>query len=284
MQIQVICYNMHMARKSQLPSLSQPKHAAGQTASPAAAAPQRKDKTLPVVGGVIMALVLASLLFVFSAQRRAENIPSTLDSAVLKGLVVDRTFTPVTAPRYVQISEGRDRNVSVKNLGSTLPVISRYNFKTLTADNYAVIGAAPWALSINISSNAEDPDLLRYLFNQDAMIKAFLAREDVAAVLEDPAALARLAGDETALQRFFAEEAVQQVLASEALIDMLGQSRFMAYLLLSQAGKFYRAHPAEAARLVRQSPTLSALKQNTAVRKAVAENAYLKKIAPTLLK
>ncbi len=259
-----------------------------QSASPAPAQekPARKpgDKMVLIAVWGVLGLVLVSLLIVMSAQRRAENIPSALDQSLVKGLAVDRVFTPNTGKRYVQISEGMERNVSVQESGSTLPVISRYNFKALTKQNYEVIGAAPWALSINIDSNKNDAELLRYLFNQDDMIKSFLARQEVAPLLSDPKALAQVAADEQAVKAFFASDAVAQVLNDPALFEAFTGSRFMAYLLISKSGKYYRDHPQEAAKIIQASPTLRALKQSAAVRKAVSENTYLKKIAPTLLK
>lgn len=243
-----------------------------------------QSRMTAVIGGVVTALVLVSLLFIFSAQKRADNITAALDPSVLKGLVVDRTFAPNTGVRYVQVNEGQDRNVSARELGSTLPVISRYNYRALTPKNYEIIGAAPWALSINVSSNAEDPDLLRYLFNQEAVVQAFLKRPDVAPLLADPAALAKAAQNQQALNAFFADETVQLVLGSPKLLNALAGSRLFSYLLISKAAKYYRDHPAEAARLVSSSPALSALKQNAAVRKEVTENTYLKNIAATLLK
>ncbi|MBO7238318.1 MAG: hypothetical protein J6U96_03380 [Elusimicrobiaceae bacterium] len=245
--------------------------------------PAKPSRIVPVLLTVVAVLVLLSLIFILYAQYKAENIPAFIDKKSVKGLAVDRSFTPYSNRRYIQISEGADRNVWVKESGSTLPVISRFNFRALTKDNYQVIGAAPWALSINISANAQDPELLRYLFNQDEMIQAFIARPDVAPLLNDPVALARLAGDEQALQNFFAQEAAQKILNSPKLIEIFGSSRLMSYLLISQSARYYREHPGAAAQLVRSSPTLSALKQNPAVRKAVTENYYLKGIAPILL-
>ena len=165
-------------------------------AAPAATQPAKPTNRLAMLAGWgVLGLVVVSLLVVFSVQRRAENITSSLDKSVLKGLVVDHTFNPNTGKRYVQVSEGAERNVTVQQSGTILPVISRYNFKALTKENYKVIGAAPWALSINISSNKEDPELLRYLFDQDDMIKAFLARTEVEALLSDPKALAQAVVD-----------------------------------------------------------------------------------------
>lgn len=255
-----------------------------QQAAARAAARKASDKRAAIIAGVVTALVLVSLLFIFSAQKRAGNITASLDPSVLKGLVVDRTFNPSSEPRYVQVGEGQDRNVTVVESGSTLPVISRYNYLALTPNNYKVIGAAPWALSINVSSNAEDPQLLRYLFNRPEVTEAFLARPDVAPLLADPAALARLAQDPKAVADFLADETVQQVLASPQLLQALAGSRLFSSLLVSKAVKYYRDHPAQAARLIHANTALAALKRNPAVRQEVARNHYLKNISATLLK
>lgn len=255
-----------------------------QQAAARAAARKASDKRAAIIAGVVTALVLVSLLFIFSAQKRAENITSSLDPSVLKGLVVDRTFNPSSGKRYVQVGEGQDRNVTVVESGSTLPVISRYNYRALTPNNYKVIGAAPWALSINVSSNAEDPELLRYLFNRTEVAEAFLARPDVAPLLADPAALAHLAQDPKAVADFLADETVQKVLASPQLLQALAGSRLFSSLLISKAVKYYRDNPAQAARLINSNAALAALKRNPAVRQEVAQNNYLKNISATLLK
>lgn len=247
---------------------------------------KKKSSLIPaVVGGGVFFLVLISLLFIFSAQNRADNITRSLDPSVLKGLIVDKTFDPKEEKEILPDSEGADRNVSnVIQAGSTLPVISRKNYNTLTAGQYTVIGAAPWALSINVTTNIADPELLRYLFNQEKVITAFLAREEVAALLQDPAALAQAAADENMLKTFFEKEAAQQVLASEKALEALAGSKLFAHLLISKAAKYYRNNPQQAVKLIQASPTLSALKKNPAVQKAVKENTYLKNIAATLLK
>lgn len=236
------------------------------------------------VGIGVFGLVAVSLLFLVNSQKKVDNIAASLDPAAVQGLIVDQPFSPFITKKYVQISEGHDRSVSVQQLGSTLPVISRLNFRALTEKNYEVIGAAPWALSVNVSANMEDPELLRYLFNQDITVKAFLSRRDVAPFLADSAELARLAKDESALQAFFSDKTIQDVLASDKLVEALAGSRLFAYILTSKAVKYYRDNPAAAAQLINASTTLSALKKNPAIQKAVKENVYLKDIAVVLLK
>lgn len=249
-----------------------------------AAAKAASEKTMLIVGVVVSVMVVVSLVFVLSAQKRVQNLSASLDPAVLKGLMVDKTFNPNAGVRYVQISEGADRNVSnVVEYGSTLPVISRYNYKALPPRSLKVIGAAPYALSINVSSNISDPDLLHYLFNQQDVIEEFLKRKDVAPLLEDPKTLAAAVADTQKLQAFFADETVQKVLADPKLLHALASSRLFSYLLISKAAKYYRDNPALARGLINASPVLSSLKNNPNVRKEVAENAYLKKISVELL-
>lgn len=237
-----------------------------------------------IAAGAVAALLLITLLIISTSSNRAENISASLDPSTLKGLAVDAEYDPDAGLRYVQVSEGQDRNVIVPELGTTLPVISRYNYRAMTPKRYGVIGEAPYALTINVSSNMTDPQLLRYLFDQETTAEKFLARPDVAPVLQDPAALAALAADQAKTQAFFANETVKQVLASPTVLEALAGSRLFSSLLISKAVKYYRDRPAEAARLINANPALAALKQNASVRKVVSENAYLKDIAPTLLR
>lgn len=250
-----------------------------------AAAKAASEKMMLIAGIVVSVMVVSSLIFVLSAQKRVQNLSASLDPAVLKGLVVDKTFNPNTGVKYVQVSEGADRSVSnVVEYGSTLPVISRFNYKALPPKSFKVIGAAPYALSINVSSNLSDPALLHYLFNQQDVIDEFLKRKDVAPLLEDPKALAAVAANTQQLQNFFGDQTVQKVLADPKLLHALAGSRLFSYLLISKSVKYYRDHPSLAAGLINASPVLSELKKNPNVRKEVSENTYLKKIAVELLK
>lgn len=250
-----------------------------------AAAKAASEKMMLIAGIVVSVMVVSSLIFVLSAQKRVQNLSASLDPAVLKGLAVDKTFNPNTGVKYVQVSEGADRSVSnVVEYGSTLPVISRFNYKALPPKSFKVIGAAPYALSINVSSNLSDPALLHYLFNQQDVIDEFLKRKDVAPLLEDPKALAAVVANTQQLQNFFGDQTVQKVLADPKLLHALAGSRLFSYLLISKSVKYYRDHPSLAAGLINASPVLSELKKNPNVRKEVSENTYLKKIAVELLK
>jgi hypothetical protein len=223
-------------------------------------------------------------LISISAKNRAENLTSALDPKKVEGLTVaDKEFNPSTGVTYIHIQEGQDRNVSVSNLGSTLPIISRFNYKTFTPKNFEIIGAAPWALTTNFSSNIADPELIRYLLGNDKMIQAFLARPDVAPLLEDPQLLLAFAKDEATLKEFFESETVQAVLQNERMLRTVAGSRFMSHLLISKAVKYFRDRPQEALQIIRANPYLENVRQNPHVHVAVAENPYLKKIATVLL-
>ena len=248
------------------------------------------DETVPLSSIVLVALAIVVLaiaaivfLITLNAKKRAENVTEALDPQYVQGLTYEAEFNPNKNVTYVQIQEGQDRNVAVDQLGSTLPIISRYNYQAITPKNYEIIGMAPWALTENFSANINDPDIIRYLLNREEVASAFIAREDVAPLLADPQLLAAFAQDNDALNNFFTSNTVQSVLANPAMIKAVAGSRFMSHLLVSKAVKYYRNHPQEAIALINASPSLSALKQNAAVRQAVEENYYLKSIAPQLL-
>ncbi len=245
---------------------------------------KKKDLPLVVIGGVCLLLILITLSFYLMAKNRAEDLVAALDPGQLQGLRVEANeFNPNTEVTYIQVQEGQDRNVAVDNLGSTLPIISRFNLKTFTDRNYQTVGAAPWALTTNFSANISDPALIRILLDNDLMDKAFLARADVAPLLEDPQMLLAFVQDEAGLAEFFNSEVVQQVLNNDQLLRMTAGSRFISYLLISPAGKYFRSHPQEAVPVIEGSPTLKALRNNPSVRKAVAENPKLSSIASLIL-
>lgn len=61
------------------------------------------------------------------------------------------------------------------------------------------------------------------------------------------------------------------------MVRSVAGSRFMSYLLISKAVKYFRDRPQEAARIIAANPYLKELQQNPHVRVAVLENPYLKK-------
>lgn len=237
-----------------------------------------------IVAAAVVVVFLLTLLFWMMSKNRAENLVAALDPGQLKGLAQDEAvFNPNQGVKYVEIREGQDRNVAVSNLGSTLPIISRFNSQTMTGKNYEIIGAAPWALTTNFAANISDPELMRYLLDNDTMIKAFLQRDDVIPLLEDPQLLASFCEDPNILQEFFTQDTVKGVLDSPQMVRMVMGSRFMSHLLISKSGKYFRDHPQEAIAVINQNPYLSQLRQNKGVVAAVNENPYLKKIAVQLL-
>ncbi len=248
----------------------------------------KKSSTLVNPLAVMIALgvlVVAALvwLVMLNAKSRAENISAALDPKALQGLTADTDFNPSVGITYVQVQEGQDRNVAVDELGTTLPIINRFNYQSITPKNYGIIGMAPWALTENFAANLKDADLMRYLLNRKEVADSFAARADVAPLLEDPQLLAALAQDTPSLTEFFESDVVQQVLANPDMVRKIASSRLMSQLLISKAVKYYRDHPQEAVQLINASPVLSTLRQNPGVRQAVQENTYLKTIAPQLL-
>jgi len=240
----------------------------------------------PLIIIALVVIFVASALTIFSvmgAKNRAENVSEELDPSQVEGLVVQRDFTPSAEVTYVQITEGEDRNVAVSNLGTTLPIISRFNYKAMTPANFQLIGTAPWALTTNVSANLDDPDVLRFLLANDNMIQAFLIRPDAADLLDDPQNLADFVKDTGAMKEFFEDETTKQVLENPAIIKTLSNSRFMSFLLISTSAKYFRTHPQEAADLIASSPYLQQLQANANVAQAVRENRYLAKIADVLL-
>lgn len=264
------------------------KAAKQKAASPSASQTAGQESLLPVwIVPIIVLCILAALFvtwtFMLNAKRRAENVAEALDPKQVEGLTYDTDFNPSKDVTYVQIVEGSDRNVAVDTLGTTLPIISRFNYQAITPENYKIIGLAPWALTENFAANLEDPAIIQYLLNRQEVDEAFVSRVDVAPILEDPQLLAALAQDNKTLDEFFNSEVIQKILANEQMVRVIGASRFMSHLLISPAVKYYRDRPQEAAKLIKSSPTLNALRQNPGVRQAVQENRYLKPIAALLL-
>ena len=267
----------YLSTKSKTPAAAQPEQASVQKSSTAV--------NSFAVGITLGVLVIAGLvwLVMLNAKSRAEDISASLDPKMLQGLTADTEFNPSVGVTYVQIQEGQDRNVAVDELGTTLPIINRFNYQSITPKNYGIIGMAPWALTENLAANLNDPDLIRYLLNRQEVADAFVSRTDVSPLLEDPQLLAAFAQDTPALTDFFESDVVKQLLSNPDLVRKIGASRLISQILVSKAVKYYRDHPQEAVKIINASPVLSALRQNAGIRQALQENNYLKVIAPQLL-
>ena len=237
----------------------------------------------PALFACVLVIIFVTWLFVLHAKNKADNLTEALEPSQVEGLMYDAEFNPSKDVTYVQITEGSDRNVSVDTLGTTLPIISRYNYQAITPNNYKIIGMAPWALTENFAANLQDPELIQYLLNRPEVGEAFVAHADVAPLLEDPKLLTALAQDETTLNEFFSSQTIAQMLEDEKMVRAIAGSRFMSYLLISKAVKFYRDNPQQAVKLINASPTLRTLRRNPGIRQAVEENRYLKPIAKQLL-
>lgn len=231
----------------------------------------------------VVAIAALVLLAMLNAKNKAENLTAALDPNQIKGLSYETDFNPNKNVTYVQIYEGQDRNVAVDQLGTTLPIISRYNYQAITPKNYGVIGAAPWALTSNFEANLQDVEIIRYLLNRKEVGEAFIARPDVAPLLEDPKLLAAFVQDQAKLQEFFESDVVKKVFSNPVMLQTISGSLFMSHLLTSKALKYYRNHPQEAIAIIHASPVLQSVAQYPGVRKAVETNFYLKQIAPQLL-
>ena len=243
----------------------------------------KQDIFLLIAAGVVCFMAMVALFTVLETKNRAENVSEELDPSQVEGLTVQEEFNPNQGTTYVQISEGQDRNVAVTNLGTTLPIISRYNYQTLNSENYRVIGTAPWALTTNIAANLDDPDTVRYLLANNDVVQAFLIRDDVSPLLYDYHNVADFVYDTRAMKAFFTDDTVKQVLANEQILLAIMNSRFMSFLLISDSAKYFRSHPQDAADLINASPYLRELQTNPNVIRAVHSNRYLAPIAKTLL-
>ncbi len=242
-----------------------------------------KDVVGLTVLAVIFVLVLITAFSVLRVKNKAENLAAVLSKETLQGLYGESEFNPNKDVTHIHIQEGVDRNAAATNLGTTLPIISRFNYRSFTPATFATIGAAPWALTRNFSVNLGDAELLAFLLSKDELAQSFLERDEISLLANDPQLLAAFTKDEKTMGEFFESDVVRGVLEDERLTRTVAGSRFMSHLLISPSGKYFRQHPQEAAELITESAHLRALRDNKAVQKAVRENPYLKNIADVLL-
>lgn len=275
---------IHKLRHPQVTTVqTKPQVSADETPLQKTAPKKASDWPLLIIGSFILLLLLISGLWVLWANNRSTHLSDSLDKEKVRGLQYDREFNPTRTTTVLNIQEGQDRSVAASNLGSTLPIMSRFNYKSFTEKMYTIVGSAPWALTENFSANRSDPEMMRYLLGNDDVIKGFVERPDVSVLLEDPQMLAAFTEDQVAMQDFFDSETVRSVFANEQMVAVTAGSRFMARLLVSPSVKYFRDHPQEALQIIKRNPYLNELRSNEAVRQAVKNNHYLKNIAGILL-
>jgi len=244
---------------------------------------EKIDFLFLMIGLAVLVILCITALWAMWANRRATDLTPSLDPAHVRGLKIEEEFNPAKVATVINVREGQDRSVGGTSLGSTLPIISRFNHKSFTERMFETIGSAPWALTENFSSNISDPGIMRYLLSSDALAKAFKARPDVAPLLEDPQLLAAFAQDINGTKDFFESDTVKKIFANEQMVRAVAGSRFMSHLLVSPSLVYFRRNPREAVAIIEQNPYLSELRQNPGVQTAVRENPYLKTLADTLL-
>ena len=275
---------IHKLRHPEIKTVQTKRSVQADTTPVQKAAPKKgSDLPLLVLGSLILLLLLISGLWVLWANNRSSNLSYSIDKEKIQGLQYDREFNPTRTTTVLNIQEGQDRSVAASNLGSTLPIMSRFNYKSFTEKMYTIVGSAPWALTENFSANRSDPEMMRYLLGNDEVIKGFVGRPDVAPLLEDPQMLAAFTEDQVAMQDFFDSETIRSVLANEQMVTVVAGSRFMARLLVSPSVKYFRDNPQEALQIIQRNPYLNELRQSEIIRQAVKNNHYLKDIAGILL-
>lgn len=260
-----------------------PGNASHEAAQRAAEQKEKTDMLFLVIGLAVLVILFVTILGAMRANRRASDLTEALDPSQVRGLQYEQEFDPGKSTTVVNIKEGQDRSVGGTSLGSTLPIISRFNHKSFTDKMFETVGSAPWALTENFASNISDPWLMRYLLSSDTLAEAFKARPDVAPLLEDPQLLAAFAQDVNATKEFFESDTIKSIFANEQMVRAVAASRFMSHLLISPSLLYFRRNPQEAVAIIEQNPYLKELRQNPGVQTAVRENPYLKTLADTLL-
>lgn len=244
---------------------------------------EKIDKLFLFIGLLVLAILFVTALWAMWANRRASDLSIELDPSRVRGLRYAEEFNPNQGVTVINIKEGQDRSVAGTSLGSTLPIMSRFNHKSFTDTMYETVGSAPWALTENFASNISDPGLMRYLLSNDSLAKGFKERPDVAPLLQDPQLLAAFTQDMDSMKEFFDSETVKKVFANEQMVRAVAGSRFMSHLLVSPSLLYFRRNPQEVVQLIEQNPYLNELRQNPGVQAAVRENPYLKTLADQLL-
>lgn len=231
---------------------------------------ENAKNSMPLIAVVAFILLLVAYP-VSILLNKSRNVERELTPEEISGLSVDIDLSKTNQ----QIQTYEAERTSIKDtlgVDRDLLIPARYNIKTFSQADFELLGRAPWALLTAVAANIEDVAVIRYVFNNQFVVSAFLSRPDIVALADDPVKAVYTAKDEAALNKFFNYANIKTALASPYVVDAIAKSRLMQGILNGKSAQYFIKNPNVAALLVQSSPTLSALKDNEAVASALKAN------------
>ncbi|MDR0291584.1 MAG: hypothetical protein LBI01_02175 [Elusimicrobium sp.] len=220
------------------------------------------------------------------AVKKAKNIDTSIPPDVLAGLGAN---VPVSHDRQgqsgsIEILTPGTRSTMYENAGSALLVPVRANISTFAEKDFQLVGEAPWTLLNTVAANINDPEIIRYVFNNKTVVNAFINRPDIQKLLGDSKALYNTASDESALAVFFGYANMRAALNNPKVIDIVANSMLMDAVLQTPSAQYFIKNPKTGNDVINKSPILTALKKDANISAALKKHPRTSAAAPTLLR
>jgi len=219
------------------------------------------------------------------AVKKAKNLDAAITPQTLAGLQANVPVSHAADQSgTVDILTPGTRSTMYENAGTALLIPVRANINTFAPKDFQLVGEAPWALLNTVAANINDTEIIRYIFNNQTVVTAFINRPDIKQLLGDSKSLYKTAADENALATFFGYSDMRTALSNPKIIDIVANSMLMDAVLQTPAAQYFIKNPKAGNDIINKSPILTALKNDKNISAALKNHPRTAAAANTLLK
>lgn len=233
---------------------------------------------------IITAVMFMAVVPVYILSKKVDNINNVVTPEIAGRFKTDKELD-IPAAQSGVLRQGNRVGAGFVNTGAEIIFPSRQNMHTFGDRDFHLLGAAPWGLLLTVEMHAQDADMVRYVFNQPAVSDGFMERADIKNLLGTPEVFYVALKNEPAVSRFLNNEAMLAALEEPKVIEAVAKSRLMYNILNTPAVQYFIKNPNSLRdEVINKSPSISALKKNPAIVKAVRENKQTGPIASIILR
>ncbi len=154
-----------------------------------------------------------------------------------------------------------------------LPSVNEMKQKEMTS-----IGYKKGFLTQAAEKLLNNPKALKALFDNEFVVKGFLARETVKRNLSDPKALETYLSNSQAIANFLNNETVKKIFNNPQLLNTLAQSKMVSEIMTSPAVSALLSNQQKMNELLQKNPQLNEVLANPNVLSALSQNPQSAKI------
>lgn len=241
----------------------------------------------------IMLVIFLTLLIAYPVTfyiKKANNPDQFLTQEQLKAIQTDKyslsNVVANTGPAPLETEGGLSvgkQTTRYSNTGQAIISVNIYNITKLSKDDFTKVGQTPWSLMNTVKSNMATPQVLDLVFNNDAVVQAFMTRPSVVALTADYLKVYdMLMQGNYAIEKFVTNPTVEAAINDEKVLNSLANSKLIRSILSSKAGLYFINNPAVTKKLIANNEPLKKVLANENIKKQLLTNPYTKRTAPLL--